>query len=62
MKQNSHHVFDQQFTELFKNRIETRIIKKHFKNEKECRDIYQLQPGLYPILIPWCVGDRHGNL
>ena len=31
MKQNSHHIFDQQFTnkyytESFKNRIETRII------------------------------------
>ena len=41
MKQNSHHLFDQQFTELFKNRIETRIIKNVFKNEGVCRDIYQ---------------------
>ena len=36
MKQNSH----QQFTELFKNRIETRIIKTFFKNERVCMDIY----------------------
>ena len=39
MKQNSHHIFDQQFTELFKNRIKTRIIKKHLKKCR--RDIYQ---------------------
>ena len=38
MKQNSHHVFDQK---LFKNRIETRIIKNILKNERVCRDIYQ---------------------
>ena len=38
MKQNSHHVFDQK---LFKNRIETRIIKNIEKNERVCRDIYQ---------------------
>ena len=38
MKQNSHHLFDQK---LFKNRIETRIIKNIFKNERVCRDIYQ---------------------
>ena len=36
MKQNSHHLFDQQFTKLFKNRIETRIIKNIFKNERVC--------------------------
>ena len=41
MKQNSHHVFDQQFTELFKNRIETRIIKKM---KKVCRDIAISKP------------------
>ena len=40
MKQNSHHVFDQQFTKLFKNRIETRIIKKHLKKMKEYVGIY----------------------
>ena len=27
--------------ELFKNRIETRIIKNILKNERVCRDIYQ---------------------
>ena len=41
MKQNSHHIFEQQFTQLFKNRIETRIIKNIFLNERVCRDIYQ---------------------
>ena len=40
MKQNSHHIFEQQFTELFKNRIETRIIKKHLKKMKEYVGIY----------------------
>ena len=44
MKQNSHHVFDQQFTELFKNRIETRIIKNIFLNERVCRDIIISKP------------------
>ena len=29
------------YTKSFKNRIETIIIKKHFKNERVCRDIYQ---------------------
>ena len=37
MKQNSHHVFNQQYTKLFKNRMETRIIKNKFKNERVCR-------------------------
>ena len=41
MKQNSHHLFDQQFTKLFKNGIETRIIKNILKNERVCGDIYQ---------------------
>ena len=43
MKQNSHHVFIKNLPELFKNRIETRIIKNILKNERVCRDIYQNQ-------------------
>ena len=44
MKQNSHHVFDQQFIKLFKNRIETRITKNLFKNERVCREGYISKP------------------
>ena len=33
------HVFDEEFTEVFKNRIKTRIIKKLLKNERVRRNI-----------------------